>query len=382
VSADHSAPDQDHVARMDLTQYLEQLALTSSEVAYDQLTGYGFARRYVAGKVVADIGWEVVGLGSHLLAETAESVVGLAGSAEAVELARTAHPAPNAEYKKVDLTQLPYPEGHFDVVVALGVAENLDRSEDLVREAKRVLKQDGVLIISAPDKRFFVDGRNPGGVGYRRGMYASDFQDLLETHFGRVLVYGQGAVAGGFVFPLSGELDAASVESASLSSTNPRIVAEPPTVRSLMAVCGEAEAFEGGESYLMLDRDRRVFDECEDRAEDVDLLRGEIRQMQETEAQAFIDALRLRGTEIAYLRAQIRRSEAQAEAQARRSEAQVRRSEARMRHMENVVREMENSATWRLFEPYRQLRARIDAARGRGRPGGNSEGSGGERPGQ
>jgi hypothetical protein len=27
---------------------------------------------------------------------------------------------------------------------------------------------------------------------------------------------------------------------------------------------------------------------------------------------------------------------------------------------------MENSATWRVFEPYRQLRKRIDAARGSG----------------
>jgi SAM-dependent methyltransferase len=361
MRADNPAPDKDNVSRTDLSRYLEQLALAPSETAYDELAAYAFARRYVAGKVVADIGWEVVGLGSQLLAETAESVAGLTSSAEAADLARTAHPAPNAEYGKVDLPELPYPEGQFDVVVAFGVLENLERPEDLVREAKRVLKPDGALLISAPDKLLFVDGRNPDGNGYRRGMYAAEFRELLESFFGRVLMCRQGAVGGSFVFPISGELDEASVESASLSSTNPRLGTEPPPARSLVAVCGDAETLELGEPYLLLDRDRRVFDECEDRAEDVELLRGEVLQLQHTEVQAFLDALKVRGKEIGYLRARIRRAEAHA------------------RHMREVAQAMENSTIWRLFEPYRQLRTRIDAVRGRVASG-ESSGGGSDRP--
>lgn len=362
MRADDSALGQDRASLTDLARHLEQLARTAPEVAYERLTAYGFARRYVAGKVVADIGWEEVGFGSHLLAESASSVVGLTASDEAVDLARTVYPAPNAQYRKADLPELPYPEGHFDVVAAFGAIENLQQPEDLIGEARRVLKPDGMLLISAPDKRAFVEGRNPEGTGYRRGMYDVEFRELLESVFGRVLVYRQGAVAGGLVFPISEELNAASVENAALSSTNPRIITEPPATRSLLAVCGDAEVFERENPYLMLDRDRRVFDECAENAEDVDLLRGEIRQMQETEAQAFLDALRLRGTEIGYLRARVRRSEAQE------------------RHMRNVVREMQNSATWRVFEPYRRLRAKMEAFSGRGTREG-AEGNGGDRPG-
>jgi O-antigen biosynthesis protein len=346
----------------ELAQHLEHLARTAPEAAYDRLTAYGFARRYVAGKVVADVGFEEVGFGSRLLAETASSVVGLATSEEAVDLARALYPAPNAEYAKAGLPGLPYPEGCFDVVVALGTVEYLEQPEELVREARRVLKPDGVLLISAPDKRAFVEGRNPEGAGYRRGMYDVELRELLESRFGRVLMYRQGAVAGSLVLPVSEELDAASVESASAASANPRFVAEPPATGSLLAVCGDAEVFEREEPYLLLDRDRRVFDEHEESAEDVELLRAEIRQMQETEAQAFLDALRLRGTEIGYLRARVRRSEAQE------------------RHMRNVVREMQNSATWRVFEPYRRLRAKVDAVRGRGTREG-AEGNGGDRRG-
>lgn len=263
-----------------------------SELAYDRLTGYGFARRYVGGKVVADVGWAELGRGSRLLAETAGSVAGLTGSPEAAERASALYPASNVGYQRVALPQLPYAEGHFDVVVALGVVENLERPEELVAEARRVLKPDGVLVISSPVRR--TDDRYRGGTEGRRGMYALEFQELLERHFGHVHVYRQGAVAGGLVYPASEEVAGAPVESARFSATDPSLAVEPPATRSVVAVCSDVEALGRGEQpYLLLDRDRRVFDECEERAEDVELLRDEVRRVQETEVQAFRDALKL-----------------------------------------------------------------------------------------
>ena len=280
------------------TRHQEQLVSASSEAAYDRLTGYGFARRYVGGKTVADIGREEVGYGSRLLAETAESVTVLIDSPEeeAVGRASAAHPAPNVSYREANLPELAYPEDHFDVVVvAFGVVEGLEHPEDLVSEARRVLKQDGLLVISALDKQTNDNERrsNDG----RREMYVPEFRELLGRHFGRVRVYRQGAVAGGFVFPASGEVTSAPVESARFSLNDPGPGAEPPTTRSVIAVCGgDAEALGGQEEeqpYLLLDRDRRVFDECEERAEDVELLRGEVRQMQQTEVQVFVDTLKM-----------------------------------------------------------------------------------------
>src|SRR5919202_6376774 len=92
------------------TRHSEQLAHVSSEAVYDRLSGYGFARRYVRGKIVADIGWEEIGYGSRLLAETAESVVGLPNSPETVDLAANVYSAPNVIYQSVDLPELPHSE--------------------------------------------------------------------------------------------------------------------------------------------------------------------------------------------------------------------------------------------------------------------------------
>jgi SAM-dependent methyltransferase len=274
----------------------EQPVLASSEAAYDRLTAYGFARRYVGGRIVAAIGQEEVGYGSLLLAETAESVTGLTGSYEAADLASTIHSPPNVGYQRVALPELPLSGDHFDVVLAFGVVEDLKHPEGLVMEAKRVLKQDGVLLISARDKQTDANGRHRGGADGRPDMHVSEFRDLLERHFGHVHLYRQGAVAGGFVFPASEEVTGAPVESARFSLTDPHLSAEPPRTRSVIAVCSDAAEALGQEErpYLLLDRDRRVFDECAERAEDIELMRGEIRHMQETEVQAFVDAIRVR----------------------------------------------------------------------------------------
>lgn len=346
MRAGDPAPDQEYSGRMDLGQYLEQLVTAPSEDVYTWLTGYGFARRYVRGKTVANIRWEEVGFGSELLAETAESVAGLTNSAEAVGLASTIQSAPNVSYRKVSLPELPYPEEYFDVVVAFGVIENLEQPEHLVREAKRILKQDGVLVVSVPDKQVWADYRDRGNARYSGGMYALELWELLEQNFERVHTYRQGAAAGAFVFPASGKLAGALMESAPSSLIAPRFGVEPPTSRSILAVCGNTEILEREEQpYVLLDLDRRIFDECAELAEDVELLREEIVRLQETEVQAFQDALMLHASEITYLRARIRRSEAQVES------------------LKNHIRNMENSKVWRLFKPYRLLRARIDAIR-------------------
>ena len=348
----HPTTDPEVGGRIDPAGYPEPSASEAAETLYDRLVGYGFARRYVEGKVVANIGLGSLGYGSHLLSQTAGHVVGLTGSTEAAAQASRAHPAPNVEYRKVDLPAIPYPEDRFDVVVALEGSELL---EDLVRDARRVLRPDGVLIVSTLDRRATLE-TGPEGDGRRGGMHVPEFRAFLGQHFGSVRIFRQGAAAGGLVFPEAGGATPASVESAPASAVFPFVGPEPTTTRRALAVCSRAEVLEDEAEqerpYLLLDRDRRVFDECEDQAGDIELLRDEIARMQETEVQAFRDSYRLLFSEIAVLRAQLRQSE-----------ARMRQIEKRAQGAERRIRDMKNSATWRVFEPYRQLRTRLDETR-------------------
>ncbi len=313
----------------------QHLPPVSTENAYVRLAGYEFARNYTEGKSVLDVSWEEPSYSASLLAGSAESVVGLTNSP--------------------DLPNLPHPNDSFDVVVALGILERLESPEELVSEAKRVLKPDGVLVISAQDKGVRIEGS-----GSREGLYAAEFRDLLERGFRNARVCRQGAVAGALTFEDGAGPEVVSLEGAHFSRTEPVPVVEFPALRYMVAACSDAGlSQEQGRPRLLLDLDHRAFEENGDLSEDVALLRDEVRRMQESETQSFQDTLALRGSENGYFRAQIRRSESRLKALETQSKAQNENSKRQIENLKRQLDEIQNSRTWRLLGLYRSLRSRV-----------------------
>lgn len=310
----------------------QHLLTANAEDAYVRLAGYEFARGYTEGKSVLDVTWEEAGYGPSLLAGSAESVVGLIGSSE-----------------DVDLPRLPHPDGSFDVVVAFGVVEHLDSPEELMIEAKRVLKPDGILVISAPDREIYAGGP-------RKGLYAAEFRELLERSFRDVSACRQGAVTGALTVEDGAQPEALPVASAYFSRTDPAPGEALPTLRYVIAACSDAELAQGTEPpRLLLDLDQRAFEENEDLSEGMELLRDEVQRMQESEAQSFQDTLTLRGSETAYFKAQLQRSESRANALTIQNE----NLKKKLDQAQNQLREIENSHTWRALGLYRNLRTRM-----------------------
>lgn len=359
----------------------KQLTLARVEDTYNLLTRYSFARRYAGGESVLDIGWERIGQGSCLLAESAGSVAGLTSSSEALETATELYTAPNVSYRSSNLPKLPYEDGSFETAVAFEVIEKLDEPEELVVEAKRVLKDGGVFVVSTPDKQTHSNDGNHRDPSNKREMYAQEFREMLERHFEHVKIYRQGSVSGGFVSPAE-DLSSAHVESTRLA-TRSSPGREPPESLFVLAVCGDSETWrENNEQpYLLLDRDRRIFEECADNLEDVELLRQEILRLQRTEVQAFQDSLRLQSSEGLHLKARLERYETEIESykarikhlreQNRKLEflreqnqqleslgEQNQQLQERARDAEKLqdrLRAIENSRTWKLLGIYRRL---------------------------
>lgn len=335
-------------------RHLEHAAPGALEEDYNRLTGYAFARRYVEGRSVADISREGIGPGTRLLAGAADSVTGLTDFPEAAERASALYPTPNANYKVADLPTLPHSDESFDVVVALQVIEHLESPEELVREAKRVLKPDGVLVISTPDKQAHSNER--GYLPARGALYASEFRELLGRHFEHVSPRRQGTVGGGFISGASEELSRTPPESARFSSDDPSPGAGLPPTHLVLAVCGDAGALEDdGRPYLLLDTDRRVFEESEDQREDIELLRTEVRRMQQSEVQSFQHRLILRDNENTDLRSRLRELE-----------AENRKLSNENQKTNNRLNSIEGSRIWQLFAPYRRLRLMLHDRRGSG----------------
>lgn len=152
------------------------------------LKRYEFARPHCVDKHVLDAGCGV-GYGSAYLGEAARSVVGVDVSSEAIEYARTRYGGGNVEFAVGDLQQLERADAEFDAVVAFEVIEHLLRPERFVGEARRLLKEDGVLVVSTP--RSEAGSSRPENPFHEREFARDEFERLLRGSFGHVDLYGQ-----------------------------------------------------------------------------------------------------------------------------------------------------------------------------------------------
>jgi ubiquinone/menaquinone biosynthesis C-methylase UbiE len=100
------------------------------------------------------------GRGEVLLAcaRRGAEVAGIDYSPDAVEISReTLSDVPGADIKQGEVTTLPWPDATFDRVLSGDVIEHLDHAdgEAMLREAHRVLRPDGYLLLhTAPNKLF------------------------------------------------------------------------------------------------------------------------------------------------------------------------------------------------------------------------------------
>lgn len=171
----------------------------SGNIVLEHLHRYYQAREIAAGKVVLDIA-SGEGYGSAILAETALSVTGVDISAEAVAHAGERYRRDNLQYLVGDCAQIPLPDCSVDLVVSFETIEHHDRHEEMLREIKRVLRKDGVLLISSPDKKYYSDELNYANPYHVKELYEDEFKDLINRYFANSIYFGQRIIYGSALF--------------------------------------------------------------------------------------------------------------------------------------------------------------------------------------
>lgn len=220
------------------------------EISVEHLQRYHAVKDLVRGKTVLDAG-AGEGYGAHLLAETASHVAGVDISPEAIENARANYQRENLEYRVGSVDALPFEPGSFDVVVSFEVIEHLDAELQtaFLREARRVLKAEGVLIISTPNKAVYSDNAHYHNEFHKREFYIDEFESFLGQSFPRISLFGQS-------WFVTSVLDKAS--SRQLTNLRPadRIAFAPKYV---VAVCGTTEAVDTADlSSAVIDRQGKL----------------------------------------------------------------------------------------------------------------------------
>jgi 2-polyprenyl-3-methyl-5-hydroxy-6-metoxy-1,4-benzoquinol methylase len=103
-----------------------------------------------------------MGWGTSLI-RGAKSVVGVDINAEAISEAKQRYEGRVAEFKLGDLGNLEFPSSSFDVVSCLEGIEHVpvEIGEKFIQESKRVLRPEGVLLLSSPYCRTMAHSGNP-----------------------------------------------------------------------------------------------------------------------------------------------------------------------------------------------------------------------------
>ncbi|MBV6496244.1 MAG: hypothetical protein DCC44_06670 [Acidobacteria bacterium] len=113
---------------------------------------YHFALPRVGGKVVLDIAVGT-GYGLGILRSAAKQIVGVDVDPVAVETAKGECGA-NASVMLADGLLLPFEDNSFDTITSFETLEHLHERKQFLSELRRVLKENGELILSTPNANY------------------------------------------------------------------------------------------------------------------------------------------------------------------------------------------------------------------------------------
>jgi O-antigen biosynthesis protein len=169
------------------------------------------AQELAQGKDVLDIA-SGEGYGSALLAKVASNVVGVDISSDAVAHANRRYCHSNLRFLQGSCSAIPLPDNSVDMIVSFETIEHHDQHVEMMREFKRVLRSDGLLIISSPDKYFYSQVPNYTNVHHLKELYEIEFKTLIATWFERACYFGQRLAYGSVIFQESGQAQFAHEE--------------------------------------------------------------------------------------------------------------------------------------------------------------------------
>jgi ubiquinone/menaquinone biosynthesis C-methylase UbiE len=170
----------------------------TGETMTEHLHRYAIAMDLVKEKTVLDIACGE-GYGANLLAQYAAHVTGIDIDIRTVTKAKSKYVKKNLSFLAGCVENIPSPDSHFDIVVSFETIEHTYDHEKMLQEIKRVLKPDGLLIISTPDKTNYSDITNYKNPFHKKELYENQFVELLKKYFSFTSFYVQSSFLGSFI---------------------------------------------------------------------------------------------------------------------------------------------------------------------------------------
>ncbi len=201
---------------------------------------YAMVLDMVKKKAVLDVACGE-GYGSFLMADVAHTVIGVDISDEAVRHASSVYNKPNLKFLHGSATNLVFPDDLFDVVVSFETIEHLAEQEQMLAEIRRVLRPNGALVISSPNRPIYSEESGDHNEFHVKELDFQEFDNLIRSKFLVIEYFGQRLLMSSVIQPLTATPNTSSVwsDNGSKLNDNAAILKDPVY---FVAVCGSTSA--------------------------------------------------------------------------------------------------------------------------------------------
>ncbi|MGB3787499.1 MAG: methyltransferase domain-containing protein [Phormidesmis sp.] len=319
-------------------------------IKYEHLHRYAAARDFCTNKAVLDIA-SGEGYGAALLAGSAKTVIGVDIDSESVGHAKERYAAhDNLQFEVGSCAQIPILTSSIEVVTSFETIEHHDQHEEMMQEICRVLKPEGMLIISSPNKLTYSDEPNYQNDYHVKELYYQELETLLGKYFKHVCIYGQRIASASFLTPLEEEVSANS-ELTSFTNGPEGLSQSIVSLRSpiyFLATCSNL-ALQPIPASTYLEADDDLYSQTVIQiASVINAERQMQAELQQTQAEFQKAQSELQQTQAEFQKAQSELQRTQAEFQKAQSELQ--RTQVELQSAYTVIERFKKSKLWKVRE--------------------------------
>ncbi len=155
------------------------------------LFGYEFAKDKIPkNSFVLEVGCGE-GYGTNLLAKKVGKIIGLDVDKKTIDHATKKYGSENCIFSLYDGKIIPYKGSIFDAVVSFQVIEHVRDDANYVSEIFRVLKPEGIFLVTTPNATYRIQqGQKPWNRYHIREYYPDELETVLKNMFSDITIWG------------------------------------------------------------------------------------------------------------------------------------------------------------------------------------------------
>jgi ubiquinone/menaquinone biosynthesis C-methylase UbiE len=158
---------------------------------FRHLYAYRYATNFAHKGVVLDIGCGA-GYGVNELSVVAQTIIGIDIWRDGIYYAHRKYMG-NGNYLIASALNLPFRDSCFDLVTSFQVIEHIEGKDvnRLLTQVSRVLKDDGVFIVTTPNRRLrLLPFQKPWNPEHKKEYDYKEFEIILKKFFSNVQIFG------------------------------------------------------------------------------------------------------------------------------------------------------------------------------------------------